>query len=760
MSVLSTGMGVSGGYTVSQSLRFRASNSAYLSRTFVTPTSSSIWTLSAWVKRGAITGTFCLFGAETTTYLTFNSSDQLNLTLNGVSACTSTAVFRDPSAHYHIVYQQNGSAQTIYVNNVSVATGTTAAAIFNTAIAHQLGAANTSNYFDGYMSEINFIDGQALTPSSFGETDAYTGIWVPKKYTGTYGNNGFYLPFNDATSLTTLGYDRSGNGNNWTCNGISITAGATYDVMKDSPTNGLNEVGNYCTLNPLEKATNTTITNANLSASNASATIENTRATSPTANQYSYWEWRADTVGSSLRMEFGGCLASIINTLSRTSYLSFPSVGFGAVWDSGLTVYVNGSSVYTNGSANLVAGDIIGFAHDNVTGKLWLALNGVWYNSGNPAVGTGNVATLSVGAVFPAVMLNGTAGTNAASFNAGQQPFAYTPPTGFKALHTGNLPAGAIRKPSDHFQVKLDTGANIKTTCEAVFTNELEWIKDRANANNHQLIDSVRGSNAVLQSNTTAAETTYSAPSGSSVGWVWRASDSAPVSNTTGSITSSVSANTTAGFSIVTYTGTGVNATVGHGLGVAPKMVIVKQRTAGTTGNWAVYHAGIASDAQTDYLLLNSTAAAADLNTYWNGTAPTSTVFSIGTVADTNESAKDFIAYCFAEVSGYSKFGSYTGNDSADGPFVYCDFRPAFILIKASSTTGSWAVLDSNRDGYNVDNDPLYADTTALEATTDLIDILSNGFKLRSTDAVVNGANTYIFAAFAESPFSSNNRAR
>ena len=210
----------------SRSLRFRSSASAYLNRTFATPTSSTIWTWSAWVKRGGLTGTYRLFGASTTTYLTFNSSDQLNLTLGGTSAATSTAVYRDPSSWYHIVYQQNGSAQTIYVNNVSVATGTTAASVFNTAIAHQLGAANTTNYFDGYLTEVNFIDGAALTPSSFGTFNSF-GVWQPITYGGSYGNNGFYLTFGNNTSTTTLGYDTSPQGNNWTPNNFVATNATT-----------------------------------------------------------------------------------------------------------------------------------------------------------------------------------------------------------------------------------------------------------------------------------------------------------------------------------------------------------------------------------------------------------------------------------------------------------------------------------------------------------------------------------------------------
>lgn len=603
-------------YTINQSLRLRASNSANLSRTY---TSNATWTFSIWLKRGARAVISPILGDT----IKFNAND----TLTAVGL-TTTAVFRDPSAWYHIHVSNGG----LYVNGVSFGAVTTSA-LTNTKI-----GTNGTNYFDGYIAHPYFIDSTSSSYNNFGITDTVTGIWIPKAFSGSYGTTGGFWPFNDATSLTTLGYDRSGNGNNWTCNGISITAGATYDVMKDSPTNGAGEVGNYATLNPLYTG-RSTLTNGNLTASGTTD------------------------------------LPTII-----------PS-------------------------------------------------SGTWYFEIN-----GVSKTWTPPAAFPAA---------AGNYNFGQQPFTNT--ATYPTLHTGNLPVPTVKNGSDHFQVKLDTGANIKTTCEAVFTNELEWIKDRANANNHQLIDSVRGSNAVLQSNTTAAETTYSAPSGSSVGWVWRASDSAPVTNTDGSITSTVSANVAAGFSVVTaITPSSGVASYGHGLGITPSMVIIKGRAG--TASWQVYHISMGISYR---MTLESTSGRIG-TTYF--TAFNSTLLQFDTALVNGLSG--FVAYCFAEIPGYSKFGSYTGNGSADGPFVYCGFRPAFILIKASSTTGSWAVLDSSRDGYNVDNDPLYANKTALEATADLIDILSNGFKLRSTDADVNGANTYIFAAFAASPFSSNNRAR
>jgi hypothetical protein len=314
-----------------------------------------------------------------------------------------------------------------------------------------------------------------------------------------------------------------------------------------------------------------------------------------------------------------------------------------------------------------------------------------------------------------------------------------------------------IKKGSDHFQVVTGTGANILTTAQNVFPgNYLIWIKDRANANNHQLIDTVRGASAVLQSNTTAAETTYAAPAGSSVGWAWKLGGAA-VANNAGSIASQVSANTLAGVSVVTYTGTGANATVGHGLGVAPKMIITKSRAAVT--DWGVYHASMDASPQNGLMILSSTNAYTVDATAYNNTAPNSSVVSVGTSSRTNNSG-NMLMLSFAEIAGFSKFGKYPGNGSSDGPFVYCGFRPRLVIVKCSSNAGSnWFVIDSARGSYNVDNARLYVNDAGAEvADADRqLDLLSNGFKVRhynasNGDCNINGY-TYIFAAFAELPF-------
>jgi hypothetical protein len=304
------------------------------------------------------------------------------------------------------------------------------------------------------------------------------------------------------------------------------------------------------------------------------------------------------------------------------------------------------------------------------------------------------------------------------------------------------------------------------------FQPDFVWIKSRNQATNHALFDSVRGTGKVIQSNTTAAEATdnttltafnasgfsLGAAAGSYivntstytfVGWNWKAGGTA-VSNTAGTITSSVSANTTAGFSVVTYTGTGVNATVGHGLGVAPGMFIIKSRSVAT--NWIVYHSSVAATA---HLVLNITDAAYT-DVAFNNTAPTSSVFSIGpTGYSVNNSAATYVAYCWAPVAGYSAFGSYTGNGSADGPFIYTGFRPRWILIKSSTVATSWYLLDSARETYNEEKIFLYPDLAQADSPQSAgVDFLSNGFKVRAGAGlgINNASGGYIYAAFAENP--------
>jgi hypothetical protein len=326
-----------------------------------------------------------------------------------------------------------------------------------------------------------------------------------------------------------------------------------------------------------------------------------------------------------------------------------------------------------------------------------------------------------------------------------------------------------IDKPDDYFNTVLYTGTGATASITGVgFQPDLVWIKRRSDTEFHVWNDAVRGVPKNIYSNSTNAEDSGSLmsaiisdgftvqtdasvnSSGSTyVAWNWLA-NGAGVSNTAGSITSTVSANTTSGFSIVSYTGTGSNATVGHGLGVAPKMVIVKGRS--YIGDWKVYNSNVGATFQG---FLNGTEAFQGSSpTIWNSTAPTSTVFSIGTNSGVNTSGGTIIAYCFAEVKGFSKFGSYTGNGSADGTFVYTGFKPAFVMLKRTNDTAHWQMQDSKRIGFNPENERLYASDSAAEQTINFIDLLSNGFKCITTDAGANGSgDNFIYMAFAENPF-------
>ena len=333
-----------------------------------------------------------------------------------------------------------------------------------------------------------------------------------------------------------------------------------------------------------------------------------------------------------------------------------------------------------------------------------------------------------------------------------------------------------IKKPSDYFNTKLYTGNSTTLSVTGVgFQPDWTWIKDRTSAgDDHALYDVVRGATKRIRSNQTDAENTQStgltsfdsdgftvgtngASNGNGdtfVSWNWLASNTT-ASNTDGSITTTVSANTTSGFSIIKYTGTGVNATVGHGLGVAPKVVIYKKLT--VAEYWYVY-----TDASgwNQRLHLNGTQAKATSTTL-QSTSPTSSVVSISTDGSVNQSGQEYIMYCFAEKQGFSKFGSYTGNGNADGTFVYTGFKPAFVICKRTNLTGQWNISDNKRNGFNPQTPPLYAESSEVENSAFYpFDFYSNGFKARQTSSSINGSgDTYIYMAFAEEPLVGDNPA-
>jgi len=774
MSLLQNSNAIStgGAYNLESSLRFRSSASAYLSRTPVTSSNKQTFTFSAWIKNP--TATERLF----TAYVDGNNRTEINLL--GSSQLTfysrkssstaaniyTNAVLRDPSAWYHIVVSVDltNTSVNFYINGelqstVETETTTNNDTLFNDSnYTMTIGARTTlSNFFDGYMTEVNFVDGQALTPSDFGETDTTTGVWQPKKYTGTYGTNGFYLDM--STSSSTV-LDQSSNSNDWTANNMNLTTSSatTYDIMNDVATLTDEDTGNFATWNPLDHySTNVDFSDANLKHTVPAGSYSNGGVATSTITMSS-GKWYCEMTALATRCMMG--IAKLPRDNMR--YLGDAATGYAYYGVNG-NKYNNSSSV--SYGATYTTNDVIGVALDLDAGTLTFYKNGVSQGtaytglSGEFVFATGNTSI---------------AETISTAVNFGQRPFTYTPPTGYKKLNTYNLPDSTIVDGSQYMNPVLWTGdATASRAITGVgFSPDLVWAKSRTNAYSSRLYDTIRGATKELYSAQTTAETTNTNSllsfdsdgftvgnvnslnqSGSAiVAWNWRGSDSTAVSNTDGTITSTVSANTTSGFSVVTYTGNGTaGSTIGHGLGTAPKMIITKSRT--SANDWAVYHSSLTA---TDAVILNLTNATVDNSAYWNDTEPDANVFTVGTAQRTNYSGQDFVAYCFAEVEGFSKFGSYTGNGSADGPFVFTNFRPAFVMFKTTTIIGHWVIVDAERNTYNVIDNSLYPDTSGSEINTITdVDFLSNGFKWRgvlANETNVNG-QVYIYMAFAENPF-------
>jgi len=334
-----------------------------------------------------------------------------------------------------------------------------------------------------------------------------------------------------------------------------------------------------------------------------------------------------------------------------------------------------------------------------------------------------------------------------------------------------------IDDPSAKFQTLLYTGnssspRDLVNDGNSDLQPDLVWVKGRSHADIQLLYDSSRGGGKFLRSASTAAENTggfgvtafnsdgfrtnaYTYTNENThtyVAWQWKANGGTTSSNTDGSITSTVQADTDAGFSIITYTGNATNSTVGHGLGVQPSVIINKKR--GSTASWSVWHSALLG---TQLLELNTTGATATVPAIWNSTVPTSSVFSIGTDGQTNSNNTTYVTYAFAEKQGYSKFGKYVGNGSTDGTFVYTGFKPACVIIKCSSAVTHWRIFDHKRLGYNPSNEKLYPNLDNAEATATEIDFLSNGFKIRSSDSDVgNNSSDYIYMAWGENPFTTS----
>jgi hypothetical protein len=792
--LLQQGASGASGYQISRSLRFNSADSAYLNRT---PSASNrtAWTYSAWIKMAKTTGYQYFFGGTSDNY--GNNFTLLQMNNNGSdlafydvqSGTTSfdlrpTPVYRDPSAWYHfvLVYDSNNATSSdrarIYVNGSRVTAFNSATyptsgktSVFNSAVTHTISASPYGA--DCYMTEINMIDGQALTPSSFGETNAQTGVWRPKKYSGSYGTNGFYLNFSDNSNTTaaTLGKDYSGNGNNWTPNNFSVTAGAGNDSLVDSPTSygtdtgaGGSVRGNYCTFNPLVKPYGTnTFTNGNL---DVSIPVSNWNAVVGTiALTTGKWYW--EIISGEQNLFIG------IQQVNQDYTTINPQNFSGIFLCDDNKIMIDGGTRTSYTATGHGPGVVVGVAVDLDAGSINFYLNGTAQGSvsftGSTAYGK---------SVLPTIIPYFSGYTHSANF--GQRAFSYTAPTGYKALCTQNLPSPAIAQGNKYMDASTYTGNGTSQSLTLGFQPDFTWFKARNIGYSSILTNSVTGGSNYLVTSSTAAEqggqslVTSWTSTGVNIGswiavnestitfvaWNWKAGGTA-VTNTTGSITSSVSANPTSGFSIVTWTGTGTGSTtVGHGLSTLPQFVIIKKRN--TTSDW--YVASYASGQGLNYayhLFLDTTGALSSNNDpyYLGGQASlTSNVLAIAPGTSNtggNENGTTYVAYCWTPIEGYSAFGSYTGNGSTDGPFVYTGFKPRFVMIKDATTASTqWTMLDSARNNYNVVDARLIANLSNAENAQNFLDFTSNGFKLRDTYSVINQSGaTLIYMAFAENPF-------
>jgi len=625
-----------------------------------------------------------------------------------------------------------------------------------------------------------------------------TGFKMTGQGGGSNGNNNNYVyaAFADKREYA-YWLDQSGNNNDWTSNNLTES-----DISVDSPSN------NMATMNPLFRGMPSTgdvdsahtLSEGNLKMRAAGNKMLGTTII-PTSGKW-YAEFYVNAQST-----YGPVFGWVNNEYTYTDLST--RAGLWKVYSRGagdqLILYPETASSVTLASAALHNGDIIQFAWDCASGKAWIGRNNTWYNAslgttGNPATGANPTITTTVAKITndftpyiassddnSTVTLNfgqdsSFAGNKTAQGNQDGNDigdFHYTPPTGFLALCTSNLPAVAV-VPSEHFAVQTRTGfGSSGGSLTTNFAVDFLWEKQRNYSSDHNLWDAVRGRPLYLSSNTTDVDrsgtwlTSFNSngvtfgsndyDSGTNlVDWMWKANGSGS-SNTDGSInTTKTSANVDAGFSIMTYTGTGSNATIGHGLSKTPEMWVVKPRTNVSDNQWFVCHKGLASDYATDFIHFDSTGAVQDNALMWNDTPPTSTVINLGSKPGTNGSGGSFVAYAWHSVDGYSAVGSYKGNGvNLNGPFVYTGFRPAYVMIKRTDSADPWVIFDSAREPENEDDGQdlsLKANDTAVEAAYGNIDFLSNGFKVMINAGYMNNSGSnYIYLAFAETPFKYSN---
>ena len=788
---------------IPKSLRFNSGDSAHLHRAPSSAGNQRTFTWSAWIKRcklSTLQGVFSSRSGATGFTIQLGeyntSNDYIVIYDNSVSSgyiVKTSNQLRDVGAWYHVVVAVDSTQSTasnrlkVYINGVEAEYGTDNRSSFsqntstriNSTNGHTLGSTVlTDEFFDGYLADVYLIDGSQLQPTSFGQYDS-NGVWQAIQYSGTFGTNGVHLL--DFANESTIGHDSSGSNNDFTGYNFS-TSGTDTDILFDAPINGDQsdtgaggEVsGCYAVWNALGPggtSTYGTLSNGNLDASLPASGRSLFQTIFPESGKW-YVEIKFVSGGGA----GGGLRIGVINENNIGKDL-------GSTADS--WAYLADGRVYHNGSApsygvSSSPGDLLMIALDIDAGKLWYGNDGTWMASGDPANGNNPSQTFTAGQKMSFSAQSGSGTVQVVNANWGQRAWTYTAPSGFKAVCTANLATPTVADGADYFDAKTYTGnGSTQSITGFQFSPDWVWYKDRGSTAGHALFDSVRGAQKRLRTMTGAAEATDSTyltsfnsdgftvgshvtgnNSGSSyIAWCWDAGSST-ASNTNGSITSSVRASQTSGFSIVSYTGNNTaGATIGHGLSAAPEVVIYKNRD--RSENWGVYSKAVGASKSMYFNLtqIALTANASPANMY-NGTDPSSTVLTVGDAVHVNANTEKIIAYCFAPVAGFSAMGVYTGNGSSStGPFIHTGFKVAFLITKRtdSTTSGDWNIVDTTRGTYNPVGPYLYANESNAEGDVTIYDLLSNGFKIRESGAGTNAnGSTYFYLAFAENPFQAN----
>jgi len=803
-------------YNIEQSLRFRSTSSARLTRTPSSAGNGQTFTISLWFKLGSNIGTERGLldgynGDVNRGIIHLTSDDKLYIydfyAASGGLQIYSQRVFRDPTAWYHLVLKFDTTQATdsnrlkIYVNgeqenlaNYTLGPGASRYPSLNSTFdwnqtnPHRISNNNSgyASYFDGYIAEFHNIDGQALDADTFGEYDETYNTWRPKKYTGTYGTNGFYLDFADNTSTTTIGYDASGNGNNFTSSGISLTSGYTYDWMKDVPLPVDEDTGNFFTMHPFWKSSNSTTSFGNLRAQSTGG-VNHTQLASHTWQQGKWYieiyivnGSDSDMIGIQRYIEFTG------------SYTD--SYRFDTVSQYGAGLYRNGQVYTTSGQTNCTAsfntGDTVMMAIDITGDKVWWGVNGTWGNLGgagvgDPANGTNphftNIVSEYDGNMFG--ISDASSGSNYdMAINFGQQPYKYTPPSGFKKCNSYNVEdsrngtnTSEILSGKNTFDIKTWTGNGTSQDITGLsFQPDLVFIKNLSTARYWRVQDSIRGATGTdtmlyTNSNSNAADYSNAITSFNSdgvslgndvgvnesgknfVGYFWKAGEGTTSSNTDGSITSTVSTcDDNTGVSISKYTGNGTaGATFGHGLNSTysyPPISFIKHLDLNSR-NWAIQQR---NSTGTRYIPMPLGARTTD-STVWNGVNANATVMTLGTSNLTNENTYNFIGYhwSFDGIKTYYYRGSGTDNGQT---FIPLNFKPSMVWIKPRDNTTQWYVWDNGQNTDNPRNTFHYLDLTNTPNTSGAdIDFLSNGVVIKNTAADLNSNGTiYLFVAFKD----------